>query len=225
MRKLSFLLAIVVSASALALDEKEFKARYAGKYLVAIKDGLAVGICSGHRGGETGMRVDLDYSNARVHQSRAFEILDPDECRGASPEPIHVGEVLKIRHLAIHRGNIRVFVENVSPHAITRGRGAFQHESYEGGRAILAIHAPDDQTAAGILDHWVKPFSTAEEAAKYGNTASGAFVKEVKLGMTPAEVEQALGLPQTRVELGEKVLYKYKDMTVEFHEGKVTDVR
>jgi hypothetical protein len=25
--------------------------------------------------------------------------------------------------------------------------------------------------------------------------------------------------------LGEKTLYKYKDMTVEFHDGKVTDVR
>jgi hypothetical protein len=43
--------------------------------------------------------------------------------------------------------------------------------------------------------------------------------------MSFAEVETALGVPQTRVDLGEKVLYKYKDMTVEFHEGKVTDVR
>lgn len=50
-------------------------------------------------------------------------------------------------------------------------------------------------------------------------------MKEVKLGMTPAEVESALGLPETKVDLGEKVLYKYKDMTVEFHDGKVTDVR
>lgn len=43
--------------------------------------------------------------------------------------------------------------------------------------------------------------------------------------MSFAEVEKALGIPQTRVDLGEKVLYKYKDMTVEFHDGKVTDVR
>jgi hypothetical protein len=58
-----------------------------------------------------------------------------------------------------------------------------------------------------------------------GNTASGAFVKEVKLGMTPAEVEDVMGLPVSKADLGEKVLYKYKDMTVEFHNGKVTDVR
>jgi hypothetical protein len=37
--------------------------------------------------------------------------------------------------------------------------------------------------------------------------------------------EQALGVPLTRVDLGEKVLYKYKDLTIEFHNGKVTDVR
>lgn len=50
-------------------------------------------------------------------------------------------------------------------------------------------------------------------------------VKQVKLGMSFAEVEEALGLPATRVDLGAKVLYKYKDMTVEFHDAKVTDVR
>jgi hypothetical protein len=43
--------------------------------------------------------------------------------------------------------------------------------------------------------------------------------------MTFAEVEAALGLPITKVDLAERVLYKYKDMTVEFHEGKVSDVK
>ena len=50
-------------------------------------------------------------------------------------------------------------------------------------------------------------------------------VKEIRLGMTPAEVEAALGAPETKADLGEKALYKYKNMTVEFHDGKVTDVR
>lgn len=49
--------------------------------------------------------------------------------------------------------------------------------------------------------------------------------KEIKLGMTLANVEKILGPPTTKVDLGEKVLYKYKDMTVEFHDGKVSDVR
>jgi hypothetical protein len=47
----------------------------------------------------------------------------------------------------------------------------------------------------------------------------------VKAGISFADVEKALGVPQTRVDLGEKVLYRYKDMTIEFQNGKVTDVR
>jgi hypothetical protein len=66
---------------------------------------------------------------------------------------------------------------------------------------------------------------TAIDAARLGNTDSGVFVNQVKAGMSFKEVEEALGVPETRVDLGEKVLYKYKDMTVEFHDGKVTDVR
>jgi hypothetical protein len=54
---------------------------------------------------------------------------------------------------------------------------------------------------------------------------SGASVKEVTLGMTLARVELELGLPETKVDLGEKALYKYKNMTVEFHNGRVTDVK
>jgi DNA-directed RNA polymerase subunit RPC12/RpoP len=50
-------------------------------------------------------------------------------------------------------------------------------------------------------------------------------VKEVKLGMTPAEVEAELGLPETKADLGEKILYKHKNTTVEFHDGEVTDVK
>lgn len=50
-------------------------------------------------------------------------------------------------------------------------------------------------------------------------------MNQLKLGMSIAEIEKVLGVPQTRVDLGEKVLCKHKDMTVEFHGGKVTDVR
>jgi hypothetical protein len=58
-----------------------------------------------------------------------------------------------------------------------------------------------------------------------GGAASGKQVREIKLGMTFSEVEALLGQPDTRVDLGEKVLYKYPNMTIEFHGGKVTDVR
>ncbi|MFB3904662.1 MAG: hypothetical protein ACE15E_14525 [Acidobacteriota bacterium] len=49
--------------------------------------------------------------------------------------------------------------------------------------------------------------------------------KEIRLGMTVAEVEQLLGLPEAKADLGAKVLYKYEDMTLEFMDGKVVDVK
>jgi len=67
------------------------------------------------------------------------------------------------------------------------------------------------------------PESTAGSPQQ--SQSNAAETKEIKLGMTTDEVEKVLGAPVTKVDLGEKVLYKYKDMTVEFHDGKVTDVR
>ncbi len=49
--------------------------------------------------------------------------------------------------------------------------------------------------------------------------------KEISLGMTIAEIESVLGPPETKVSLDEKVVYKYSDMTVEFVDGKVADVK
>lgn len=49
--------------------------------------------------------------------------------------------------------------------------------------------------------------------------------KEIRLGMTTDQIERILGAPATKADLGEKVLYKYANMTIEFHDGKVTDVR
>jgi hypothetical protein len=118
---------------------------------------------------------------------------------------------------------------NVSPHAITRGVGAFEYQSLERGATDMAIRpgGAKDFNADAVTQQWFMLFDNqgAVDAARLGNTETGAFVNQVKSGMSFAEVEAALGVPQTRVDLGEKVLYKYKDMTVEFHDGKVTDVR
>ena len=62
-------------------------------------------------------------------------------------------------------------------------------------------------------------------ATQFGNAATAVPVKVVSAGMTIAEIEAVLGPPVTRVDLGEKVVYRYSGMTVEFHGGKVTDVR
>lgn len=47
---------------------------------------------------------------------------------------------------------------------------------------------------------------------------------EVRSGMTPAEVESALGQPERKATLDAKAIYWYPGMKITFVDGKVTDV-
>lgn len=143
------------------------------------------------------------------------------------PEPLHKGEVLRVVSVGSRRGIFGIGIETISAHQVERGIGAFAHQSYEHASAALEFAdctRNDDADCQTGIEKWVKVFDTQEDAAKFGN-ANAVIVKEVKLGMTFTEVETAIGPPATKADLGEKILYKYKDMTVEFHDGKVTDVR
>ena len=48
---------------------------------------------------------------------------------------------------------------------------------------------------------------------------------EIRLGMTIEEVESTWGEPERKALLGEKVLYRYEEMVVEFLNGAVVDVQ
>jgi hypothetical protein len=223
-----FLAVIFFSGTAVLGKDNHRRAtglRYNHKYMVVLKPGLAVGLCSeGSFGVSLMVKVEserTDYSNQGWHLPG---------CTGerVQPGPLHPGEVLYVFKAVPFGGELKLNVRNVSPHAVTRGVGAFQHESLEKGAAELRFKLPDRSdfsSADPIVEQWLKPFNSQEQAAQFGNTASGAFVKEIKLGMAPTEVEAVLGSPETRVDLGEKTLYKYKDMTVEFQGGKVSDLR
>lgn len=223
----------------IALDKKEMSERYKGKYLVVVRNGLAVGICAQHSANDTSagvnpaglppppLRVMIsgDTADYKAYAGVGAALVG---CGEVSPEPLHKGEVLRVTYDGFHKGGFFLNVGTVSAHQVDRGIGGMEHSSYEQAGAILRFtdcNADDADACQSQVEKWVKVFDSQDDAAKFGNTASGAFVKEVKLGMTPAEVEAALGLPGTKVDLGEKVLYKYKDMTVEFHDGKVSDVR
>jgi hypothetical protein len=223
--------------------KKDFAGRYNKKFLVVMRDGLSIAICSNRPSVLVrpavvlidGDKVEFDKRSGFATFMSAFgqsmderQGIEHPTCEDVSEEPLHKGEVLSVHGVRVAHQRLNLSVRAISPHSVTRGVGAFEHESLERGSAVLAFQLPDPKDVSSVtalVNAWVKPFDSEAEAAQIGNTASGAFVKEVKLGMTPAEVEAALGLPGTKVDLGEKVLYKYKTMTVEFHDGKVTDVR
>ena len=55
--------------------------------------------------------------------------------------------------------------------------------------------------------------------------AAAAEPASIEKGMTPDQVEAALGKPEKKVNLGAKQIYYYKDMKVIFVGGKVSDVQ
>jgi hypothetical protein len=215
-----------------AADKKELEERYKGKYLLVLREGLAVGMCEGRPEVPSGTALDVRITGESVEFGRqAGAGTGLTGCGEIIPEPLHKGEIVFAKYTWFRRfkgGNFTITVQTVTPHQVKGGAGAKRHEHLKYGKADLIFETSDTRDYVGIaslVETWLRPFDTRAEAAHYGNTASGVYVKEVKLGMSFAEVEAALGPPQTRADLGEKVLYKYKDMTVEFHNGKVTDVK
>jgi hypothetical protein len=212
---------LLACQQASAIDKEALLSKYRNKLVVVIKEGLSTclpTVSTGTLMAVTGMSVFVNNVGA-LEQKRAYY---------CQVEPMHFGEVLKVSQVSFVKGNLWIRLLNVSPHGVTRGIGAFAHESPEMGSVVMIIwsdNGKDLDKADALAAQWLKPFDTAADAVTFGNTSSGVFVKQVKAGMSFAEVEKALGVPETRVDLGEKILYKYKDMTVEFHDGKVTDVR
>jgi hypothetical protein len=73
-----------------------------------------------------------------------------------------------------------------------------------------------DQAAQGGQD---QPAAQPQQQPQQAEPAS------VEVGMTPAQVEAALGKPDKKVTLPTKQTYYYKDMKVIFKDGKVVDVQ
>jgi hypothetical protein len=229
-----------IDKQALKTTKEALIAKYKDRFVVVMKEGVEVGLCpQQYATGSVSDAMDKVVMRKSAEMTMVIFGSGSDDVKydslnfyNCAREPIHKGEVLKVLNASVvSSALLSLVVTNVSPHNVTRGIGAFAHETLAHGKMRVAIRAgikSKDLDATGALaDEWFKVLDNADavEAARLGNTAGGAFVNQIKSGMSFAEVESALGVPQTRVDLGDKVLYKYKDMTIEFRDGKVVDVR
>lgn len=232
MRKLAiFALVFGLATSSVAADKnKSFTERYKGKYLLVLKEGLAFGVCEDHETdpdtkiGLPTLTVTISGDTVEYHRQTSFFEVNGG-CGAINSQALHKGEVLKVLDARVSRGDYFIIAET-APHQLERGEGAFAHETAEIGGIGFRFKAVNPEEVVSSIAQWVKVIDTPQDpSAQIGNTASGIYVKQIKLGMTAAEVEQVLGSPTTLVDLESKKLYKYKDMTIEFKDGKVVDVR
>jgi hypothetical protein len=163
---------------------------YKGKFVVVLKEGLAVGLCAQPHVGWTGsvqplLTINIDNGVPDLTQRGTFlNPLAPSYgCDVVLPEPIHKGEVLRVEVANIVNVYGRKFllrVTNVSPHSVQRGVGAFEHQSLERGEALLIFKLDEKDNdkeptqAAAFASPWFKVFDTQDAAATFGNTERGA---------------------------------------------------
>jgi hypothetical protein len=211
------------------------KSAFGEKFAIVLREGLAVGICNvrdlsrpGYRFGfertaPLAVSIDGDEADYKAAQRGFGAALSG--CDAIVPERLSMGELLRIRGIHKSGGTVHLFVQNAATHSVERGIGAMAHQSGEIGEADLRFKVGKNESTLGAISGWLRPFESEDEARSFANTASGIRVRQVSSGMTFAEAEASLGTPETRIDLGEKVIYRYKNMTVEFVNGRVADVQ
>ncbi len=230
-------LIIAAPVSAKDLSPKDFD----NKYFVVTRPGLAVGTCDIPCSQDDNwcsgkllptLAVRIDGSAVEFHPQSGFGVCH--ESSGLIPTPIAPGTVLLSSKSSIdkHEGRYCLLLQTAFPISVTRGIGAFAHPSEELGAMSLRIRLSDPTKINLIgpaLSQWLTQAdslgSAMELSAKLEHSEAQAAVKQIKLGMTFEDVERTMGLPETRVDLGRKVLFKYSSMTVVFEDGKVADVQ
>jgi hypothetical protein len=154
------------------------------------------------------------------------------ETSGVAVSYLKKGELLRINRRKVGKDYVQFALETLSPHSVTRGVGAFQHESSESLYCVVrfafspaVLASADSAPIRAEIEKWFKSFADYDSAVAFGNTASGQFVPEIRIGMPLEEVEKILGPPLTKFTFPDKVVYRYKDFTVEFKNNIVTDIK
>lgn len=164
--------------------------------------------------------VDVDIKHGKIVKRTNYTLQ------------VQPGTILGILDLKIKDDRIELGCRTAEPgHQVQRLEGILggDQRSFEHMTTKLRFYFDKETIEASDLDHiytaidsWVKPFPTLEDAIAFASTLGA---REISLGMTIAEIESVLGPPETKISLGEKVVYKYEGMAIEFVDGKVADVK
>jgi len=126
-------------------------------------------------------------------------------------------------------------MQNTLQASMERGLAKLQTEQGRDGIPALpasaigtenASYAQDLQPDADAQAELSRAVSEANSSERNLINAGGdATGTTISLGMTPAQVEGALGRPKNTVDLGAKKIYVYPDLKITFLNGRVSDVQ
>ena len=224
------LLAVLLAATiSPANDKNVLTKKYEGAFLVPRQEGLVIFLCHAPQGtdpSECALPWPVHIFSGRVDYKNR-NATNPPECGVPSAVPLLTSDLLTVGEAGFMDKRFYLQVNQVKAVQFTCGIGNDSHEAFVRGQAtfLFNVSNPKDVDAFDrLVQDWLQP-ATEDELAKAGQSQKLSSTHRIALGMTMSQVEEALGPPNTRVDLSDKVLYKYKDTTIEFRNGKVADVR
>ncbi len=144
-------------------------------------------------------RIEVNMDKAKI----SFTVVACDSCNGVNPPTSMKGEVVfQFAKGYLEKGNVGEVEDTIGQ--------------------VFAISS-DDQQGQGGDGNQQQPQGGQQQAGQ--PEQQQAEPQTIQLGMTPDQVQAALGKPEKIVNLGPKQLYVYKDLKVTFVNGKVSDVQ
>jgi hypothetical protein len=183
------------------------------------------------------------YSGAAGFTNVKIDI-ENGQIKGTFGGPLHTylkkGDLLRVTMRKVHPDYVEFVLHNLNPQAITEGQQTIQRAGGtrfldKSPRVICAqirfyfprkvLAGTDVAPVITEIERWFKSFQDRESAITFLNANSASFIPEIKIGMSLAEVEKILGPPEKKFTFPDKVVYRYKDFSVEFKENIVTDIK
>jgi hypothetical protein len=201
------------------------------KYAVLVRDGVPA---RAKGDGILDKSITLKVRNGGAWEQKGFLGIKDSKDITAN---LDKGEQLKVVGYKTAKDGINLTVETLATHNagaewIHKGGRSQYSDRLDYLRTSFEFRFDDDYLAdsqanldriLAAVESYVKCFASENEAQAFAR-AGGKSTTEVKLGMAESEVERALGAPKRRLDLGEKVVLVYGDMTVILRNGKVADI-
>lgn len=156
---------------------------------------------------------DLDIRDGKIVRFDEYDQLLPS------------GTNLGIFDVKFKDDRVELFCRTTSPRQFEIFGGHYLNTKLRFYFNDRTMKSGDIETIFAAIDQWVKPFSSLEKAEQFAENLVNPAAQEIRLGMTMEEIQAVLGEPDTKIDLGDRVVYKYPDMAVEFIDGKVAEVK
>jgi hypothetical protein len=218
-------------------------------HAVVMADGLPTTSIYGVNGDNTGgnAHYSIDVKDGSWQMSEG--IMDFDQ---TAADFLRKGEVMELASIAYKDNRLDLRMVSLEAHKVTRGSWILKSRKPEPVATnfkfffpFRVVGAADVPKALEYIDRYLRVFPNEAEARGYAARMMGGggapdyaasrptsatapattTKKDIKVGMTPLEVIDALGKPEKEVNFENKSRWTYPDLTVIFENGRVKEVR